>query len=54
VKLFNSLLPKASHLWIIAQIQSKSSTAAVERGDIENTVLSEGLVQPIKYVDSYW
>ena len=27
------------------------TTAAVERGDVENTVLAAGIVQPFKYVD---
>ena len=35
----------------LAKPRSVYATAAVERGDIESTVVAAGIVQPIKYVD---
>ncbi|MCX6236969.1 MAG: efflux RND transporter periplasmic adaptor subunit [Bacteroidia bacterium] len=37
--------------WMFGKAKVVYTTAAVERGDVENTVLAAGLVQPIKYVD---
>ena len=37
--------------WAFGKAKVVYTTAAVERGDVENTVLAAGLVQPIKYVD---
>jgi len=37
--------------WVFGKAEVVYTTAAVERGDVENTVLAAGLVQPIKYVD---
>lgn len=37
--------------WVFGKSKVVYTTAAVERGDVENTVLAAGLVQPIKYVD---
>jgi len=37
--------------WAFGKDKVVYTTAPVERGDVENTVLAAGLVQPIKYVD---
>jgi len=37
--------------WAFGKAKVVYTTAAVERGDVENTVLAAGLIQPIKYVD---
>lgn len=37
--------------WVFGKAKVVYTTATVERGDVENTVLAAGLVQPIKYVD---
>ena len=37
--------------WAFGKAKVVYNTATVERGDIENTVLAAGVVQPIKYVD---
>jgi len=37
--------------WTFGKDTVVYTTAPVERGDVENTVLAAGLVQPIKYVD---
>ena len=37
--------------WVFGKAKVVYATAAIERGDVENTVLAAGLVQPIKYVD---
>jgi len=37
--------------WAFGKDKAVYTTAAVERGDVENTVLAAGLVQPIRYVD---
>jgi len=37
--------------WAFGKAKVVYTTAPVERGDVENTVLAAGLVQPIKYVD---
>jgi len=37
--------------WAFGKEQIVYTTAPIERGDVENTVLAAGLVQPIKYVD---
>jgi macrolide-specific efflux system membrane fusion protein len=39
------------YYWVFGKVKVVYTTAAVERGDVENTVLAAGLVQPIKYVD---
>jgi membrane fusion protein, macrolide-specific efflux system len=37
--------------WAFGKAKVHYATAAVERGDIESTVVAAGIVQPIKYVD---
>jgi len=37
--------------WVFSKPKIVYTTTTVERGDLENTVLSAGIVQPIKYVD---
>jgi macrolide-specific efflux system membrane fusion protein len=37
--------------WAFGKAKVVYTTAAVELGDVENTVLAAGLIQPIKYVD---
>jgi macrolide-specific efflux system membrane fusion protein len=37
--------------WAFGQAKVIYATAAVERGDVESTVVAAGIVQPIKYVD---
>jgi macrolide-specific efflux system membrane fusion protein len=37
--------------WVFVKTKVVYTTAAVEVGDVENTVLAAGLIQPIKYVD---
>lgn len=37
--------------WAFGKPDVVYTTAPIERGDVENTVLAAGLVQPIKYVD---
>jgi len=37
--------------WAFGKPEVVYTTAPIERGDVENTVLAAGLVQPIKYVD---
>src|SRR5665647_819509 len=37
--------------WAFGKPKVVYTTAAIERGDVENTVLAAGLIQPIKYVD---
>jgi macrolide-specific efflux system membrane fusion protein len=37
--------------WAFGKAKVRYATAAVERGDIESTVVAAGIVQPIKYVD---
>jgi len=37
--------------WAFGKAKVVYTTAAIERGDVENTVLAAGLIQPIKYVD---
>jgi macrolide-specific efflux system membrane fusion protein len=37
--------------WAFGKAKVSHATAAVERGDIESTVVAAGIVQPIKYVD---
>jgi len=37
--------------WAFGKAKVSYATAAVERGDIESTVVAAGIVQPIKYVD---
>lgn len=37
--------------WVFGKPEVVYTTAPIERGDVENTVLAAGLVQPIKYVD---
>jgi len=37
--------------WAFGKAKVRYTTAAVERGDIESTVVAAGIVQPIKYVD---
>jgi macrolide-specific efflux system membrane fusion protein len=37
--------------WAFGKAKVGYATAAVERGDIESTVVAAGIVQPIKYVD---
>ena len=37
--------------WAFGKAKVVYTTAPVERGDVENTVLAAGLIQPIKYVD---
>jgi len=39
------------YIWAFGKAKVVYATAAVERGDVENTVIAAGLVQPIKYVD---
>jgi macrolide-specific efflux system membrane fusion protein len=37
--------------WAFGKAKVSYATAAVERGDVESTVVAAGIVQPIKYVD---
>lgn len=37
--------------WAFGKPKVVYTTAPIERGDVENTVLAAGLIQPIKYVD---
>ena len=37
--------------WAFGKAKVLYATAAVERGDVESTVVAAGIVQPIKYVD---
>ena len=37
--------------WVFGRTAIRYTSAAVERGDIESTVVAAGIVQPIKYVD---
>ena len=37
--------------WAFGKAKVVYATAAVERGDVESTVVAAGIVQPIKYVD---
>ncbi len=37
--------------WVFGKANVLYATAAVERGDIESTVVAEGVLQPISYVD---
>jgi len=37
--------------WAFGKAKVHYATAAVERGDVESTVVAAGIVQPIKYVD---
>jgi macrolide-specific efflux system membrane fusion protein len=37
--------------WAFGKAKVHYTTAAVERGDVESTVVAAGIVQPIKYVD---
>jgi membrane fusion protein, macrolide-specific efflux system len=37
--------------WVFGQAKVLYSTAAVERGDVESTVVAAGILQPVKYVD---
>jgi membrane fusion protein, macrolide-specific efflux system len=37
--------------WVFGQAKVLYSTAAVERGDIESTVVAAGILQPVNYVD---
>jgi len=37
--------------WAFGKAKIHYTTAAVERGDVESTVVAAGIVQPIKYVD---
>jgi membrane fusion protein, macrolide-specific efflux system len=39
------------YLWAFGKPKVIYTTAAVERGDLESTVVAAGIVQPIKYVD---
>ena len=39
------------YYWVFGKAKVLYATAAVERGDIESTVVAAGIVQPIKYVD---
>ena len=39
------------YYWVFGKAKVLYSTAAVERGDVESTVVAAGIVQPIKYVD---
>jgi membrane fusion protein, macrolide-specific efflux system len=37
--------------WAFGKATILYATAAVERGDVESTVVATGILQPIKYVD---
>jgi macrolide-specific efflux system membrane fusion protein len=37
--------------WVFGKAKISYTTAAVERGDLESTVVAAGIVQPIRYVD---
>jgi macrolide-specific efflux system membrane fusion protein len=37
--------------WVFAKPKVVYTTAAVQRGDIESTVVAAGIIQPVKYVD---
>lgn len=37
--------------WVFGKAKVLYATAAVERGDVESTVVAAGILQPIKYVD---
>jgi macrolide-specific efflux system membrane fusion protein len=39
------------YYWTFGKAKVVYATAAVERGDVESTVVAAGIVQPIKYVD---
>ncbi|MGA2499932.1 MAG: macrolide transporter subunit MacA [Tepidisphaeraceae bacterium] len=39
------------YFWAFGTAKPVYATAAVERGDVESTVVAAGIVQPIKYVD---
>ena len=39
------------YYWVFGKTKLSYSTAAVERGDIESTVVAAGIVQPFNYVD---
>jgi macrolide-specific efflux system membrane fusion protein len=39
------------YYWVFGKANVLYATAAVERGDIESTVVAEGVLQPISYVD---
>jgi membrane fusion protein, macrolide-specific efflux system len=39
------------YYWAFGKAKVVYATAAVERGDVESTVVAAGIVQPIKYVD---
>lgn len=41
----------AGYHWTFGKAKVVYTTAAVQRGDIENTVVAAGVIQPIKYVD---
>lgn len=38
-------------LWAFGKAKVRYATAAVERGDVESSVVAAGVVQPIKYVE---
>jgi len=40
-----------AYQWAFGKAKVSYATAAVERGDVESTVVAAGVVQPIKYVD---
>ena len=39
------------YYWAFGTAKIVYATAAVERGDVESTVVAAGIVQPVKYVD---
>jgi membrane fusion protein, macrolide-specific efflux system len=51
VALLVSILGFFGYHWVFGKAKALYVTATVERGDIENTVVAAGIVQPITYVD---
>src|ERR1035437_1213657 len=51
VALLVAILSAFGYYWAFGKPKVIYSTAAVERGDIESTVVAAGIVQPIKFVD---
>ena len=42
---------RSGYHWAFGKAKVVYATAAVERGDVESTVVAAGILQPIKYVD---
>jgi macrolide-specific efflux system membrane fusion protein len=51
VALLVAILAAFGYHWAFGKPEVLYATAAVERGDIESTVVAAGIVQPIKFVD---